>query len=434
MKAEDFKQLTKDVKDYEKKAMEGYEKAYSTSLVSLNERKNSGDLSKKQYNIELKKLQAGYYKQQQNTLSKGSDYVMGTIKATYPELAKSMKKMQKEVAKGLKESLKNGVSAKDSENILMSIVDNARSKASLNSSDASALKQIMKDSGIESMFDEIDDLQSRINNLDGIDLTKNFEKTLTNKSLFKGVNEKLDDSVDSVYEALGQDIQSSSEASVVYQAAYEMGGRMPESIAKGFKANEPIARQAVKDMINSLGGLYSAQGYTANITGSTASDFINNSKNKITYNTPIGPTQQKKSSSGGNSKKTTVKGKKNAKGGIYNNPIISLLAEKDSEAVIPLNNSPRSKALYQRTGELLGMSFTDDNTSYKQSRDVRLYNAVKRSPSIGGEKINITYSPTIQVTGNADEKTLTKVVKMSQAEFAKMMQKYMQSNKRVKFS
>lgn len=434
LKAEDFKQLTKDVKDYEKKAMEGYEKAYSTSLVSLNERKNSGDLSKKQYNIELKKLQAGYYKQQQNTLSKGSDYVMGTIKATYPELAKSMKKMQKEVAKGLKESLKNGVSAKDSENILMSIVDNARSKASLNSSDASALKQIMKDSGIESMFDEIDDLQSRINNLDGIDLTKNFEKTLTNKSLFKGVNEKLDDSVDSVYEALGQDIQSSSEASVVYQAAYEMGGRMPESIAKGFKANEPIARQAVKDMINSLGGLYSAQGYTANITGSTASDFINNSKNKITYNTPIGPTQQKKSSSGGNSKKTTVKGKKNAKGGIYNNPIISLLAEKDSEAVIPLNNSPRSKALYQRTGELLGMSFTDDNTSYKQRRDVRLYNAVKRSPSMGGEKINITYSPTIQVNGNADEKTLTKVVKMSQAEFAKMMQKYMQSNKRVKFS
>ena len=284
------------------------------------------------------------------------------------------------------------------------------------------------------MFDEIDDLQSRINNLDGIDLTKNFEKTLTNKSLFKGVNEKLDDSVDSVYEALGQDIQSSSEASVVYQAAYEMGGRMPESIAKGFKANEPIARQAVKDMISSLGGLYSAQGYTANITGSTASDFINNSKNKITYSTPIGPAQQKKGSSGGNSKKTTIKAKKNAKGGIYKNPVISMLAEKDSEAVIPLNSSPRSKALYQRTGELLGMSFTDDNTSYKQRRDVRLYNAVKRSPSMGGEKINITYSPTIQVTGNADEKTLTKVVKMSQAEFAKMMQKYMLSNKRVKFS
>ena len=60
------------------------------------------------------------------------------------------------------------------------------------------------------MFDEIDDLQSRINNLDGIDLTKNFEKTLTNKSLFKGVNEKLDDSVDSVYEALGQDTRATS--------------------------------------------------------------------------------------------------------------------------------------------------------------------------------------------------------------------------------
>ena len=81
------------------------------------------------------------------------------------------------------------------------------------------------------------------------------------------------------------------------------------------------------------------------------------------------------------------------------------------------------------------MSFTDDNTSYKQRRDVRLYNAVKKNSGINNsEKVNITYSPTIQITGNADEKTLTKVVKMSQAEFAKMMQKYMQSNKRVKFS
>lgn len=138
-----------------------------------------------------------------------------------------------------------------------------------------------------------------------------------------------------------------------------------------------------------------ALGILANNGTSTASDFINNSKNKITYSTPIGPAQQKKGSSGGNSKKTTIKAKKNAKGGIYKNPVISMLAEKDSEAVIPLNSSPRSKALYQRTGELLGMSFTDDNTSYKQRRDVRLYNAVKRSPSMGGEKINITCSTTL---------------------------------------
>lgn len=431
--AQDFKQLTSDIKDYEKKAMSGYEEAYKTSLVSLNERKASGDLSKKQYSIELKKLEAGYYKQQQNTMSKGSNYVMETIKATYPELSKSMKIMQKEVAKGLKESLKKGVSAQDSESILMSIVDNARSKANLNSNDASALKKIMKDSGIDSLFDEMDELQNRVNNLDGVDLTKNFEKALTNKTLFKGVNEKLDDSVDSVYKVLGQDIKSSPEASVVYQAAYEMGGKMPESIAKGFKANESMARQAVKDMINSLGGMYSTQSYTANITGNMADDILNSSKSKVTYNTPIGPKQNKQNNNK-SSRQKTIKAKKNAKGGIYKNPVISMLAEKDNEAVIPLNNSPRSKALYQRTGELLGMSFTDDNTSYQQRRDVRLYNAVKKNSGASSEKVNITYSPTIQVNGNADEKTLTKVVKMSQAEFAKMMQKYMQANKRVKFS
>ena len=173
--------------------------------------------------------------------------------------------------------------------------------------------------------------------------------------------------------------------------------------------------------MDKLKNSFTNKGINTVISLDMVTESVNNGS-KVTYNTPIGPIPQKKSSNGGNSKKTTVKGKKNAKGGIYKNPVISMLAEKDNEAVIPLNSSPRSKALYQRTGELLGMSFTDDNTSYK------------RSPSMGGEKINITYSPTIQVTGNADEKTLTKVVKMSQAEFAKMMQKYMQSNKRVKFS
>ena len=186
-------------------------------------------------------------------------------------------------------------------------------------------------------------------------------------------------------------------------------------------------------MINSLGGMYSTQSYTANITGNMADDILNSSKSKVTYNTPIGPKQNKQNNNK-NGRQKTIKAKKNAKGGIYKNPVISMLAEKDNEAVIPLNNSPRSKALYQRTGELLGMSFTDDNTSYQQRRDVRLYNAVKKNSGANSEKVKITYSPAIQVNGNADEKTLTKVVKMSQAEFAKMMQKYMQANKRVKFS
>ena len=55
--AEDFKQLTKDVKDYEKKAMEGYEEAHTTSLTNLNERINNGDLSKKKYDAEKNKIE-----------------------------------------------------------------------------------------------------------------------------------------------------------------------------------------------------------------------------------------------------------------------------------------------------------------------------------------------------------------------------------------
>lgn len=53
--AQDFKQLTKDVKDYEKKAMSGYQEAYTTSMTNLNARRNTGDLSQKQYASEKRK-------------------------------------------------------------------------------------------------------------------------------------------------------------------------------------------------------------------------------------------------------------------------------------------------------------------------------------------------------------------------------------------
>lgn len=424
--AQDFKQLTKDVKDYEKKAMSGYQEAYTTSMTNLNARRNTGDLSQKQYASEKKKIESAYYKQQQNTLASGSKYIMNSIQDAYPQVKGVMKRLQMNLKRGFKEAAEQGLSANELEATMNEVVDNALSSADLGK-DSDAIISLFKN-GLGDIWTQMDDLQEQMKQK-GVKTTNSFASGMTDIEALSAITGSSQDAM----ALLGKDINENDEWATIVNACKQNGANIPEEIANGIDENSTTVNDAATRLMDKLKNSFTNKGINTVISLDMVTEPVNNGS-KVTYNTPIGPIQQKKSSNGGNSKKTTIKGKKNAKGGIYNNPIISLLAEKDSEAVIPLNNSPRSKALYQRTGELLGMSFTDDNTSYKQRRDVRLYNAVKRSPSMGGEKINITYSPTIQVTGNADEKTLTKVVKMSQAEFAKMMQKYMQSNKRVKFS
>lgn len=425
--AQDFKQLTKDVKDYEEKAMSGYQEAYTTSMTNLNARRNTGDLSKKQYASEKKKVESAYYKQQQNTLARGSKYIMNSIQDTYPQIKGVMKRLQMNLKRGFKEAAQQGLSANEFEATMNEVVDNAMSSANLGK-DSDAIISLFKN-GLGDIWSQMDELQEQMKKK-GVKTTNSFADGLSDIGALSAITGSSEDAM----AILGKDINENDEWATIVAACKQNGATIPEEIANGIDENSTSVNDAATRLMNRLKNTFTSTGINTVISLNMATEpSYTKTNDKVTYNTPIGPKQERQSSKKSGRQKT-IKAKKNAKGGIYKNPVISMLAEKDNEAVIPLNNSPRSKALYQRTGELLGMSFTDDNTSYQQRRDVRLYNAVKKNSGASSEKVNITYSPTIQVNGNADEKTLTKVVKMSQAEFAKMMQKYMQANKRVKFS
>ena len=424
--AEDFKQLTQDVKDYEEKAMEGYEEAHTTSLTNLNQRKASGKLSNKKYNAEKKEIDAAYYKQQQNTLARGSDYIVSTIEATYPKAKKAMKQLRTNLKKEFEDIANQGISAKEPLSYLNAAVEKALSSVDLGE-DAEGIS-ILFENGLSDIQTQMNDLQNQMKQK-GIETTSAFGNGINDMEGLAAVSGSTRDALT----ILGDEIGGNDEWTAIIEACKKNGADIPQEIANGIDENSVKVSGAANRLNNQIKDAFNDKNLSPVITldmavNASASSKSDNRVKKL-YPVSIGPKQQKYGS-----RQKTIKAKKNAKGGIYKNPVISMLAEKDNEAVIPLNNSPRSKALYQRTGELLGMSFTDDNTSYQQRRDVRLYNAVKKNSGAGSEKVNITYSPTIQVNGNADEKTLTKVVKMSQAEFAKMMQKYMQANKRVKFS
>lgn len=110
---------------------------------------------------------------------------------------------------------------------------------------------------------------------------------------------------------------------------------------------------------------------------------------------------------GGNKNGTgTVKAYAMAAGGIYDHPILTTFAEEGPEAAIPLNNKPRSVALWQQAGEMMGMS--------------------------GGSSIN--YNPQIIVQGNASKEDIVEAQEIGLSRFKALYKEMVRQEGRVAFA
>ncbi|QDY81931.1 hypothetical protein FQU75_00155 [Paenibacillus polymyxa] len=102
-----------------------------------------------------------------------------------------------------------------------------------------------------------------------------------------------------------------------------------------------------------------------------------------------------------------LKPQKFAKGGIVTSPTLGLVGEAgDDEAIIPLNNSKRSRDLYAAAGSALGMD------------------------GGGGGHFAPVFSPQFIIQGNADEKVIQKSLRDSQREWEANMQEWERKNRR----
>ncbi|MGG1650108.1 phage tail tape measure protein [Paenibacillus sp. NRS-1780] len=123
----------------------------------------------------------------------------------------------------------------------------------------------------------------------------------------------------------------------------------------------------------------------------TANDFPNVSTKIGDFNVPVIP---------------NLKPIKFARGGIVTSPTLGLIGEAgDDEAVIPLNNSKRSRDLYAAAGSALGMDG-------------------------GGGHFAPVFSPQIVIQGNADEKVIQKSMRDSQREWEANMQEWERKSRR----
>ncbi|MCM1045639.1 MAG: phage tail tape measure protein [Candidatus Gastranaerophilales bacterium] len=120
----------------------------------------------------------------------------------------------------------------------------------------------------------------------------------------------------------------------------------------------------------------------------------------------------------------------NAAGGIYSKPILTTFAEEGPEAAVPLDGSARAKSIWTRAGQILGMLPQEAG-----NRDQALLAglSVGRQESRTEGNIQVSFSPTITIQGNASKDDVHGALTMTLEELREMLMEIKREDQRVSF-
>lgn len=441
MTADDFKQLTKDIKKYEKEAGDGALKAYENSMGTLNARRNMGDISQKKYTKEANELKQQYYNKKVQSMTAGSEYIMNTIKEAYgPEVEKAMQDFQSGLDKGIKEAMESGASSAELGKMLSELPDKVKFGLDVSGETKSAIAEL-NSSGLGDIKNDMRAVLQQMNK-EGLQVPKSLSEGINKADSLSAISSSTDD----MYATLADAISNNDKYSTAVLAASEMTDAIPNEIVSVLEGGKPKVLAASHELVSMINEGLNGQAHfsgTVSISASAAQTAL--------LKAGKGGGKKSKGKAGSSYAPTAYNNKmpelsRNAKGGIYKNPILTTFAEEGPEAAIPLDGSNRAKALWRNAGALLGMKPTEDMTLYNnvtnatKPKDVELLerftsikNAAQSSGTGTGGGVKIHFNPVIEIKGNADEKTVMKAVKMSQAEFAQMMERYLKQKNRVSF-
>ncbi len=437
MDAESFKQLTKDIGKYNEENLDGLQKAYEKKLSNITAKRNmgvkNGGISQKEYKSQKAELEQAYYKKQGDATAKGIEYITQKITEKYPEFEQAQNKLRAEFEK----MFKGEISVEDFGRQL-----NDAMEAAMGDDYYQAAYSIQKEFGeqIQSSIQEMHEQAEQMKKM-GVEPSKEFAAALASAESLANITDSSKMMVDTLEEGV---VNNPEWAAIITAVGEKNAGQIPPEIAKVIREKIPIAEEAARELIQRIENSLS-QRMSPTVTVEMAIEAVTHARGggKI-YDEPIGPVQQP------GKKSTKKKVHRNAKGGIYDSPILTTFAERGAEAAIPLDGSPRAKSLLMHAGNILGMDVIEDNTNYRKSKTAGYYQEVKQSlsdsgffqksksglkgNSSGDGVMNISFAPKIEIKGNASKEDVSKALKMSQTEFASMMNQYVKNNGRVSFA
>lgn len=444
--ATDFKQLSKDIQKYEEQVDSGAEDAYKSSMTALNARLKKKDISKKDYDTEAKEIKQAYFDTKAKAFKKGSEYLATSILEAYPEISNAMETYEKTLGKAFNDKAGEGVNLEDLAGVSGYAINAAWENPEIKGVQDEVIKAY--EYGLKEIREDMEKLEQQEKG-SGLKVSNALGgKNMTNIKMISALSGDADDA----YEFLGRALGDDDKTAAMVKASERVGGVIPEGVKKGMDNNSDRVQEGADNLVK-IAQERLETGLQFVITPQISFDALPEFKlnpvlsqtiedSRPQKNPPNGAVPSKKSPKKGGGKKQTILS--NAEGGIYYNPILTTFAEEGPEAAIPLDGSNRAKTLWQQAGEILGMIPANNKAAFGSipslGRDKALYqDTLKLKPAAaetsgGTPNIQINYAPVIEIKGNADQKTLTKTLQMSQAKFAEMVDTYLASKGRTSFA
>ena len=446
--ADSFQELSKKVGDYTKEAQDGAKQAYNSAMAPLNTNLKMGWISQSEYDQQKKEIDQAYYEKMAESYSSGYDFMINTVKKTYPEFEPAMEEMQTRMDTEIQNLMNSGLTGKDLYGQIDVIAQNVIDSLDANEKTKGVINSLFKDGGLSTMYNQMIDMRDQLVGND-VAVPESLQSDIEE---FHSL-EALTGGVDEMYTYLGDRIGNSPEHSAMVLAAQEVGGEVPDTMGEEIRARAPDVASAVSDMVNQ-------------VRNAVDGDIIATANVKITTETAE-QTFGQKALSGLKGHSKTVHDKngdhtiyQNALGGIYDTEILTTVAEEGAEAIIPLDGSERGKSLWYQAGQMLGMfgnvpgqgngqvinASLASPISPSMERDRILYESLVSGPGQnsasgsasqspeGKQTITVTYSPNITIQGNADKTVITQALDLSQQKFNQMMENYLRGKKRTSFS
>lgn len=444
--ASDFKQISKDIQKYEEQVDSGAEDAYKSSMTALNARLKKKDISKKGYDAEAKEIKQAYFDTKAKALKEGSKFLSKTILEAYPELKNAAGTYKKELGKAFNDKASEGVSPEDLGGVSGYAINTVWENPEIKGVQDQALKAY--EYGLKGIREYMEEMEQQAND-SGLKVPKALGgKNMENIKMISALSGDADDA----YEFLGKALADDDKTAVMVKASEKVGGVIPEGVKKGMDNNSDRVQEGADNLIK-IAQERLETGLQFVITPQISFDALPEFKTNPALAQTIEDSRPKKTPLVGTvtskNKQKKGGGKKqpilsNAEGGIYYNPILTTFAEEGPEAAIPLDGSSRAKTLWQQAGEILGMIPAGNKAVYgnipSPDRDKAIYqDTLKLKPAAAAvpestPDIKINYAPVIQIKGDADQKALAKTLRISQTEFAEMMDTYLASKGRTSFA
>lgn len=415
-----FKNIQVEIKEQLNAEREELMQVTDWALGDLELQFQRGEITNSQYNVKKQEIEDQSHKQEMDYQARGLSFSTSSIVDAYQD------KISKAIP-GVKEGLDSAMEyIGQSDNSALAFDTGVLWKQmGFNKMDKTSRENIADLwKGMESDYAE---LQSMVQGFleKGEEIPQSIAKQLSDASFIGAVAGDQN----AIWQMMAINAGADPEYRKAIEQMREKGAEIPAEIALYLDQNGPVVGDAIERLYN--------------IAETTANDKFSNmaiegqvkvklnlppmseaDENKLklqlgtyVYNSPFDITTGKKPDN-------------NAKGGLISQPTLSWFAEGGPEMAIPINNSKRSRTLWQETGRLIG--------AYEENNYGRIYETMvsSNSPVLneGNSSFAPVFSPTIYINGNrVSQEETSGAVRMTYEQFKDWAMQFQHERFRVAF-